>query len=139
MSIQNWSEGVILVDLPGGPELERELEKVSELLLDRADCAVLLDLSNVSILNSHCLAILLRIRRQLQICGSRLVLFNIGTRAGGILSVTGLVDVFEIAGDRSQALAAVQANGGNCCARQGGSTRNNSRSRGMDGSCGATQ
>jgi len=111
MSIQNWSKGVILADLPGEPELARKLEKVSERLLDRRDCDVLLDFSNVSILSSHCLTILLRIRRQLQTRGCRLVLFNIGTMTAGILSVTGLVDVFMITCDRFHALAAVQANG----------------------------
>ena len=139
MGIRYWSEGVVLADLPDEPELARELEEVSELLLDRPDCDVVMDFSNVSILSSHCLMMLLRIRNQLQITGHRLLLSSMVGTTRHILSTTGLADVFKITRDRFHALAAVQANGGNRCAGQGGSTRNNSRSRGMDGSCGATQ
>ena len=109
MSIQIASEGVVLVDLPGEAELERELEKVSEFLLDRCDCDVVMDFSNVMSLNSHCLVMLLRIRRQLETTGHRLVLSSLVATTWGDLSAMGLSGLFEITIDRFHALALVQA------------------------------
>jgi len=109
MGIQTGSEGVILVDLPGQAELQRELDKVSELLLDRCDCDVVMDFSNVMSLNSRSLLILLRIRRQLETTGHRLVLSSLVATTWDDLSAMGLSGVFEITIDRFHALALVQA------------------------------
>jgi anti-anti-sigma regulatory factor len=109
MGIQIWSEGVVLVDLPEEAELERELHKVAELVRDRPDCDVILDFSNVSILSPRCLMTLLKIRRQLEMTGHRLVLSSLVATTWGILSAMGLSGVFEITCDRFHALATVQA------------------------------
>jgi anti-anti-sigma factor len=107
MGIQNWSNATLLVDLPGAPEVQAELEEVARLVRDRGDCDVVMDFSAVTLLNSSCLATLLRLRKQLLDRGRRLVLCNIGRVTHGILSVTGLTGVFEIRADRSDALATV--------------------------------
>jgi anti-anti-sigma factor len=65
-----------------------------------------MDFSKVTMLNSSCLAILLRLRRQLLDRGHRLVLCSISRLTQGILSVTGLDGVFEITGDTRDACAA---------------------------------
>jgi anti-anti-sigma regulatory factor len=109
MSIENWSEGVVLVDLPGEAELEGELQQVAALVRDQPDYDVVLDFSNVSILSPRCLIILLQIRKELQICGHRLVLSSLVATTWGILSATGLAGLFEITCDRCDALATVQA------------------------------
>jgi anti-anti-sigma factor len=66
-----------------------------------------MDFSAVTLLTSSCLTTLLWLRRQLQDRGRRLVLCNLGRATHGILSVTGLTDVFEIRADKSDALATV--------------------------------
>jgi anti-anti-sigma regulatory factor len=63
----------------------------------------------VGILGARCLIILLQIRKQLQMCGHRLVLSSVVATTRGILSATGLAGVLEIACDRSHALATLQA------------------------------
>jgi anti-anti-sigma regulatory factor len=108
MGIQYPSQGVVLVDLPGEPELERELEEVSELLLDRHDCDIAMDFSNVSSLDSRCLILLLRIRGQLQARGHRLVLSGLVATTWGVLAGDELAHTFEITCDRFHALASVQ-------------------------------
>jgi len=108
MAIQNWSERTIFVDLPGEPELEEKLQEVAQLIQERGDCDVVMDLSKVTMLNSSCLAILLRLRRQLLDRGHRLVLCNISRLTQGILSVTGLDHVFELGDDKPEALATMQ-------------------------------
>ena len=107
MAIQNWSKDTLLVDLPDGCKLQEELQEVARLVRDRDPCDVVVDFSAVSLLNSHCLATLLRLAKQLQDCGRRLVLCNVGKGIDGILSVTGLTGVFDIRADRFDALATV--------------------------------
>ncbi len=45
MGIQDWSENVILVDLPQEPEMGDELKTVTEVVRDRGDCDVVIDFS----------------------------------------------------------------------------------------------
>jgi hypothetical protein len=52
---------------------------------------------------------LMRLRQQLWGCGHRLVLCNIGAATQGILSITGLDRVFEIASDTRAALVTLHA------------------------------
>lgn len=108
MAIQHWSNDTLLVDLPGEPELQEELLEVAELVRDHGACDVVMDFSAVTLLNSSCLATLLRLRQELLHHGRHLVLCNIGRATHGIFSVTGLTGVFEINDDRLKALATVQ-------------------------------
>ena len=105
MTIQNGPEGAILVDLPEEPALEGELDEVVRLVRNLVACDVVVDFSRVTVLNSTCLAGMLRLRHHLQTHGGRLVLCNIGARTGSILSVTGLTGVFEVTGNKQDALA----------------------------------
>lgn len=109
MWTQDLPEKMILVDLPREPELGEELERIHDLVGKRGDCDVVLDFENVDILNSNHLARLLRLRQKLREDGRRLVLCNVGDAVQGILAVTALTQVFEVVGDRSDALAVFQA------------------------------
>jgi anti-anti-sigma factor len=115
MGIQNGPEGVILVDLPDEPALEAELSEVVLLVRTLVACDVVMDFSKVIVLNSMCLAALLRLRNHLQEHGGRLVLCNIGTATRSILSVTGLTGVFETTGDTLDALAALRSQAQTAC------------------------
>ncbi len=107
MAVQNWSEDTVFVDLPGGSMLEEQLQEVVQQIQGRSDCNILMDFSQVTVVNSSCLAILLRLRKQLQDRGHRLVLCNISRLTQGILSVTGLDGVFEFS-DGPEAPTTVQ-------------------------------
>jgi hypothetical protein len=50
MGIQNWSENIILVDLPSEPMMGDELKTVIEIVKDRGDCDVVMDFSSVDII-----------------------------------------------------------------------------------------
>jgi anti-anti-sigma factor len=109
MGIQHCPEGGLFVDLPGGPQLEEALRGVVEAVQTQNACDVVMDFSQVTLLNSSCIAALLRLRKELVEQGHRLVLCQVGHATQGILSITGLTAVFEIAGDRAEALAPAQA------------------------------
>ena len=108
MSIQNWSEDIILVDLPQEPQMAEELKMVSEVTRDRGDCDVVMDFSEVDIVTSSSLSKLLRLRKLLADCGHRLVFCNVAPATKGVFAVTGLDGVFELVDDKFVALAGLQ-------------------------------
>jgi anti-anti-sigma factor len=108
MGIQNWSEDIILVDLPSEPEMGEELKTITEMVRDRGDCEVVVDFSRVDIITSSSLSKLLRLRKLVGDCGHRLVFCSVAPATKGIFTVTGLDGVFEIVDDKFIALASLQ-------------------------------
>ncbi|MHC4648714.1 MAG: STAS domain-containing protein [Planctomycetota bacterium] len=108
MGIQNWSDDVVLVELPQEPGMGEELKTVTETVRDRGDCDVVVDFSEVDIVTSSSLSKLLKLRKLLADCGHRLVFCNVAPATKGIFTVTGLDGVFELADDKFVALASLQ-------------------------------
>ncbi|HPC94729.1 MAG TPA: STAS domain-containing protein [Sedimentisphaerales bacterium] len=108
MGIQNWSEEIILVDLPQEPELGDELKTVTEVVRDRGDCEVVIDFSQVDIITSSSLSKLLKLRKLVGDCGHRLVFCSVAPATKGIFTITGLDGIFEIVDDKFVALASLQ-------------------------------
>jgi len=108
MGIQNWSDDVILVDLPGEPEMGDELATVTQMFRDRGDCDLVIDFSSVDIVTSSSLSKLLRLRKLLGDCGHRLVFCSLAPATKGIFTVTGLDGIFEMVDDKFVALASLQ-------------------------------
>lgn len=108
MGIQNWSEDIILVDLPQEPNMGEELKTVTEMVRDRGNCDVVVDFSSVDIVTSSSLSKLLRLRKLLADCSHRLVFCNVAAATRGIFTVTGLDGIFELADDKFVALASLQ-------------------------------
>jgi anti-anti-sigma factor len=108
MGIQNWSENIILVDLPQEPEMGDELKTVTEMVRDRGDCDVVIDFAMVDIVTSSSLSKLLKLRKLSGDCGHRLVFCSVAAATKGIFTVTGLDGIFELADDKFVALASLQ-------------------------------
>ena len=108
MGIQDWSDDIVLVDLPAEPHMADELTTVTEIVRDRGDCDVVIDFSGVDIITSSSLSKLLKLRKLLTDCGHRLVFCSVAAATRGVFTVTGLDGVFEIVDDKFVALAALQ-------------------------------
>jgi anti-anti-sigma factor len=108
MGIQNWSEDIILVDLPPEPQMGDEIKSATEMVRDRGDCEVVIDFSKVDIVTSSSLSKMLRLRKLLADCGHRLVFCNVAAATKGIFTVTGLDGIFEMVDDKFVALASLQ-------------------------------
>lgn len=108
MGIQNWSEDIVLVDLPQEPELGDELKTTTEVVRDRGDCEVVIDFSKVDIITSSSLSKLLKLRKLVGDCGHRLVFCSVAPATKGIFTITGLDGIFEIVDDKFVALASLQ-------------------------------
>ncbi len=109
MSIEQWSESIVLVELPCEPQTREELIHLVRYVRDRGNCDVVIDFSKVNIMTSASMAALLRLKKLLEDCAHRLSLCCVGPATRGILSVTGLENFFEIFDDRFDVLATVQA------------------------------
>ena len=108
MGIQNWSDDVVLVDLPQEPQMGEELKTVTGMVRDRGNCDVVIDFSEVDIVTSSSLSKLLKLRKLLADCGHKLVFCNVAAATKGIFTVTGLDGVFELVDDKFVALASLQ-------------------------------
>jgi anti-anti-sigma factor len=108
MGIQDWSEDIILVDLPPEPEMADELKTVAGIVRDRGNCEVVVDFSEVDIITSSSISKLLKLRKLLGDCGHRLVFCSVAAATRGIFTVTGLDGIFEFADDKFVALASLQ-------------------------------
>lgn len=108
MGIQNWSEDIILVDLPEEPQIVDEMKAVIEMVRDRGNCDVVIDFSSVDIITSSSLSVLLKLRKLLSDCEHRLVFCGVAPATKGVFTVTGLDGIFDFVDDKFVALASLQ-------------------------------
>jgi len=107
MSIERWSDQIVLVTLRPEPEFSEDLAALRDELRERPG-HVVLDFEAVSQLNSSNLAQLLRVRKQCIEHALKLKLAAMSDKLWSVMSVTGLDRIFEFAEDTPTALAAIQ-------------------------------
>lgn len=108
MGIQNWSEDIILAELPAEPQIGDELKTIIEIVRDRGDCDVVVDFSNVDIITSSSLSGLLKLHKLLTDCEHKIIFCNVAAATKGVFTVTGLDGIFEFVDDKFVALASLQ-------------------------------
>ena len=116
MSMQQWSEHIVLVELQDDPAFSDDLVALTEQVEKDPKLDVLLNFANVNYLNSSNLARLLRLRKVVTITNQRkLVLCSVNTHVWGLLLTTGphlapggaiLLEIGAAQGDAVSALAA---------------------------------
>lgn len=108
MGIRNLSENVILVELPSD-RLERDddLKNLNEIVSDKRQCDVIIDCSDIEIINSWNISNLLILRGMMEEAGRKLILCHVSTITRCIFTVAGLSDVLVFADTRSAALDAL--------------------------------
>jgi len=111
MSVQQWSENIVLVDLQDDPQFVEDMNALTEQVQTQTDLDVVLDFRNVSFLNSSNIAKLLKLRKLVAITNARQIkLCGISTSVWGVFLVTGLDKIFEFVDDVANALATLQLN-----------------------------
>lgn len=111
MSIENWSDEIIVVQLQDDPAFTDDVTALFDQLSGRKDVDVVLNFAGINHVNSSNLAKLLKLRKTLITNKRRLVICGIETNVWGLFLVTGLDKVFEFADDVANGLATVQLNG----------------------------
>jgi len=111
MTIQEWSDDIIVVDLADDPQFTDEISALMDKL--EADAKnVVLNFSAVGFVNSSNIAKLLRLRKLMISTDRKLILCDVNTQVWGVLLVTGLDKIFDYTNDVSTALAMMQINDG---------------------------
>ena len=108
VSVENWSEDILVVELQDDPAFSDDVKAVTDQVDGRKDVDVVLNFAGVNYLNSSNIAKLLKLRKKLHACKHRLVLCGIDTNVWGLFLVTGLDKVFDFADNLAMGLATVQ-------------------------------
>jgi anti-anti-sigma factor len=108
MPMQQWSDEIIIVNLPGEPEMTKDLISLAGFLADKPDFDVVIDFTGIAEITSACLLKLLKLRQLTAAGGRRLVLCSIDPSTDELFSVTGLNDVFNLTADKFSALATLE-------------------------------
>jgi len=109
MAIQDYSDNIILVELPSEPDIRKELDKVMEIVQDRTDCDVLVDFSRVDIMVSLSLSGCIQLHKLLNASGRHLIFFNVTNLTKDIFKVTCFDNIFEFADDFHDATTMLSA------------------------------
>ena len=107
MSIQQWPEQTVVMEMGDDPQLTDKLNNLTEQLERNPSLDVVLDMRGVSYINSANLGKLLKVRAVLIANKRRLLLAGMSTQVRQILLVVGLNKMFEVADDTSIALASL--------------------------------
>ena len=107
MTIQDWSEEIVMADLSGDPELSDELNAVIE-RVNKDPKDIVLNFGKVKFLNSSNISLLLKLRKAVVDCKRGLRLCAIPTQVWGVFLLTGLDALFDVAEDTASALASLQ-------------------------------
>jgi len=108
MSIQRWSQDVILVELPEELGKRDELRTVIAMLRDEGAHDVVVDFSRVQVVGGAWLARLQKIQRLVNKDGHKLTLCGVPPATRGVFTIAHLDDLFEFAEDSFAALASPQ-------------------------------
>jgi len=108
VSIENWSDSIIVAELQDDPAFTDDLAALLEQLEEQTEMDVVLNLAGVNYVNSSNIAKLLKLRKRIISNRRKLVLCGIGNTVWGLFLVTGLDKVFEFADSVAMGLAGVQ-------------------------------
>jgi anti-anti-sigma regulatory factor len=108
MSIDRWSEDIIVVDLTEGLGKHHELETVIRTLRQGYPCDVVVDFSQVQVVGGAWLTQLRKIQTLASESGHKLTLCNVPPAIRGIFTIAHLDDLFEFAEDKFTTLATPQ-------------------------------
>ena len=109
MPIENWSENILLIELQDDPQFSDDLNAALDVVEERPDQDVVVNLSAVTSFNSSNVAKLLKLRKIVSTNnGRKLKLCALSTHVWGVFLVTGLDKIFDVCDDVTSGLAGLQ-------------------------------
>jgi anti-sigma B factor antagonist len=109
MSIENWSDNILLADLQDDPAFSDDVGTLLELVQSNPSLDLVLNFAGVTYLNSSNIAKLLKLRKGVVVSNQRkLKLCGVGTHVWGMFLVTGLDKVFDFVDNVAEGLAGLQ-------------------------------
>lgn len=107
----DWSDTIITTDLADEPALSEELNALSTRLAainEGESRDVVINMADLSYVNSSNIAQLLRVRKQMVEIDGRLILAGATESVWSVITMTGLDKVFEFATDKATAITMLQ-------------------------------
>jgi len=104
MGITNWSNDIVVLDLPQEPELIDELQCLSVILREKSDCKVLIDFSEVGQMTATGISRLLEVRKLADHLANRFALCNVPDAIRAMFNDAGHKRTVEVFDDRQFAL-----------------------------------
>ena len=106
MTLNQWSDEILILELYDEPDFSEDTDSLLSKLRSDEDVNfnVIIDLQQVSKLNSSNLGALVEIKKLLQARGKRMVVCNISDAIWSTMLATGLDQVFEFIEDTTTAL-----------------------------------
>ena len=107
----DWSDNIIVCDLADEPSLSEELNGLLARLEQNGDTrhsSVVVNMADVTYLNSSNIAQLLRVRKAVNGHGARLKIAGTRDAVWSVMMLPGLDKVFDFAPDKATALASLQ-------------------------------
>jgi len=110
MSITDWSESILIVDLANEPSFSEDMDTLFARLETTEPPLpdVILNLSGVTAINSTNIAQMIRVRKQLDEDDARLRICSVSDTIWSAILVTNLDKVFEFTADIPTSLASLQ-------------------------------
>lgn len=108
MSIQRWSENIVVVDLSKEPQTAEDIQDVIDLFKGNADFDVVMDFKDIDIITSSSISALLKLNKLLSDSGRKLILSSMSKATKNILNVIGVEELFEFINEKFMALAGLQ-------------------------------
>ena len=111
MTVEQWSDNVLLGELADDPQFTDDLASAIETCTAQPRTDVLMTFTNVNYLNSSNIAKLLKLRKLVMITNQRrLKICGINTHVWGVFLVTGLDKIFDFVDEVPSGLATLQMN-----------------------------
>ncbi len=111
MEAENLADDIVVFKFHQEPRLREDLTEVVDIISSRDKGDVIFDFAEVELITSPSLASLLQLRRVQVNNGHRLILCDVNHLTRGVLAVTGLDRLFEVADDISQGWHLLQRTG----------------------------
>ena len=112
MSLNDWSDSIVIVELNDEPALSEDMDVLLRRLDGRTKSDgvpdVIINMQGVTYLNSSNIAQLLRLRKKISLSGRRMRICSVNDSVWSVLLTTGLDAVFNFTHDVSTSLASLQ-------------------------------
>lgn len=108
MTLNQWNDDIVIMELLDEPDFSEDTDAIlAQIKSDGKLPDVIIDLQNVSNLNSSNLGALIEIKKLLQAKGKRMIICNISDAIWSTMLATGLDQVFEFIENTMVALASL--------------------------------
>lgn len=110
MPIEAWSDEITILELGDEPAFSEDMASLMQRLDANEDAIpdMIVNLANVTYLNSSNIAQLLRLRKRVNTAGRNMRICAVEDQVWGVLMITGLDKIFDFTDDVTTALASLQ-------------------------------